>query len=96
MHPALRLVPSPQPRPPGKAGRTLQSLSVSTQHRMLLAHAGVELKLANPESDTALQELVARSPEVQECYMVAGAIDFLLKVRVPSMAAMLILMAAGR
>lgn len=54
----------------------------------------IEVKMEKPESDTSLIELARRLPQILECHMISGAFDFLIKVRVPSMAAYRELVAA--
>lgn len=53
----------------------------------LLAFIEVSLDKTNPNAFDRFRETVADMPEVQECHMVAGGFDYLLKVRVTDMAA---------
>lgn len=53
----------------------------------LLAFIEVSLDKTNPTAFDRFRETVAGMPEVQECHMVAGGFDYLLKVRVTDMAA---------
>jgi Lrp/AsnC family transcriptional regulator, leucine-responsive regulatory protein len=53
----------------------------------LLAFIEVSLDKTNPSAFERFRETVADMPEVQECHMVAGGFDYLLKVRVTDMAA---------
>jgi Lrp/AsnC family transcriptional regulator, leucine-responsive regulatory protein len=53
----------------------------------LLAFIEVSLDKTNPSAFDRFRETVADMPEVQECHMVAGGFDYLLKVRVTDMAA---------
>jgi Lrp/AsnC family leucine-responsive transcriptional regulator len=49
----------------------------------------IELTIDRTSQDAFQQfrQAIARIPQVQECHMVAGGFDYLLKVRVPDMAA---------
>jgi Lrp/AsnC family leucine-responsive transcriptional regulator len=53
----------------------------------LLAFIEVSLDRTNPEAFDQLREQVAEMGAVQECHMVAGGFDYLLKVRIADMAA---------
>src|SRR5688572_24309157 len=51
----------------------------------LLAFIEVSLDKTNPNAFDRFRLAVADMPEVQECHMVAGGFDYLLKVRVADM-----------
>lgn len=53
----------------------------------LLAFVEVSLDKTNPAAFERFRDTVADMPEVQECHMVAGGFDYLLKVRVVDMTA---------
>jgi len=53
----------------------------------LLAFVEVSLDKTNPDAFAAFGRTVADMPEVQECHMVAGGFDYLLKLRVTDMSA---------
>lgn len=53
----------------------------------LLAFVEVSLDKTSPVAFERFREVVAEMPEVQECHMVAGGFDYLLKVRVTDMVA---------
>lgn len=53
----------------------------------LLAFVEVSLDKTNPAAFDRFREAVAGMSEVQECHMVAGGFDYLLKARVTDMAA---------
>lgn len=53
----------------------------------LLAFVEVSLDKTNPTAFDRFREAVAGMGEVQECHMVAGGFDYLLKARVTDMAA---------
>jgi Lrp/AsnC family transcriptional regulator, leucine-responsive regulatory protein len=53
----------------------------------LLAFVEISLDRTNPEAFDELRRHVADMPSVQECHMIAGGFDYLLKVRVTDMAA---------
>lgn len=58
--------------------------------KMCLEHvAFVEVKLANTSEDAlqAFNKAVITVPEVEQCHMIAGAFDYLLKVRTPDIKA---------
>lgn len=52
----------------------------------LLAFVEVSLDKTNPTAFDHFRDAVAVMPEVQECHMVAGGFDYLLKLRVKDMA----------
>ncbi|MDZ7749260.1 MAG: Lrp/AsnC ligand binding domain-containing protein [Halofilum sp. (in: g-proteobacteria)] len=51
----------------------------------LLLYVEVTLDRTTPEVFERFKETIAARPEVQECHMVAGGFDYLVKVRVPDM-----------
>jgi Lrp/AsnC family leucine-responsive transcriptional regulator len=53
----------------------------------LLAFVEVSLDKTNPTAFDRFRDAVAGMPEVQECHMVAGGFDYLLKARVKDMEA---------
>jgi Lrp/AsnC family leucine-responsive transcriptional regulator len=53
----------------------------------LVAFIEVALERISAETFELFREAVRRIPEIEECHMVAGGFDYLLKVRVPDMAA---------
>jgi Lrp/AsnC family leucine-responsive transcriptional regulator len=53
----------------------------------LLLYVEVTLDRTTPEVFDRFKEAIANRPEVQECHMVAGGFDYLVKVRVPDMQA---------
>ena len=53
----------------------------------LLAFVEISLDRTNPTSFDEFRKSVADLPSVQECHMIAGGFDYLLKVRVANMAA---------
>ena len=53
----------------------------------LLLYVEVTLDRTTPEVFERFKEAIAAHPEVQECHMVAGGFDYLIKVRVPDMRA---------
>ena len=53
----------------------------------LLLYVEVTLDRTTAEVFERFKEAIADRPEVQECHMVAGGFDYLLKVRVPDMQA---------
>jgi Lrp/AsnC family transcriptional regulator, leucine-responsive regulatory protein len=53
----------------------------------LLAFIEISLDRTNPEAFDDLRKNVADIPFIQECHMIAGGFDYLLKVRVADMAA---------
>ncbi len=53
----------------------------------LLAFVEISLDKTNPVAFDRFRDAVADMANVQECHMVAGGFDYLLKVRVPDMAA---------
>ena len=53
----------------------------------LLAFIEISLDKTNPIAFEEFRSTVARMTEVQECHMVAGGFDYLLKVRVADMSA---------
>ncbi len=53
----------------------------------LLAFIEVSLERVSREAFEQFRAAVARIPEIEECHMVAGGFDYLLKVRVADMAA---------
>ncbi len=53
----------------------------------LLLYVEVTLDRTTPEVFDRFREAIAAYPEVQECHMVAGGFDYLVKIRVPDMQA---------
>lgn len=53
----------------------------------LLAFVEVLLDKTTPENFDRFAKAVRAAPEVLECHMVAGGFDYLIKIRLPSMAA---------
>ena len=53
----------------------------------LLLYVEVTLERTTPDVFERFKEAIAARPEVQECHMVAGGFDYLVKVRVPDMQA---------
>ncbi len=53
----------------------------------LLLYVEVTLDRTTPEVFDRFKEAIVNRPEVQECHMVAGGFDYLVKVRVPDMQA---------
>ena len=53
----------------------------------LLLYVEVTLDRTTPEVFERFKEAIVQRPEVQECHMVAGGFDYLVKVRVPDMQA---------
>ena len=53
----------------------------------LLVFVEVSLDKTTPEAFERFAQAVRRTPEVLECHMVAGGFDYLVKARIPDMAA---------
>jgi Lrp/AsnC family leucine-responsive transcriptional regulator len=53
----------------------------------LLAFVEISLDKTNPAAFASFGEIVSAMAEVQECHMVAGGFDYLLKLRITDMAA---------
>lgn len=53
----------------------------------LLLYVEVTLDRTTPDVFEKFREVIGTRPEVQECHMVAGGFDYLVKVRVPDMEA---------
>lgn len=53
----------------------------------LLVYVEVTLDRSNADVFGRFRDAIAQRPEVQECHMVAGGFDYLLKIRVPDMQA---------
>ncbi len=53
----------------------------------LLAFIEISLDRISRDSFDQFRDAVAAIPEIEECHMVAGGFDYLLKVRVPDMSA---------
>lgn len=53
----------------------------------LLAYVEVTLKSSTPEALDRFSRAVRAIPEIEECHMVAGRCDYLIKVRCPDMEA---------
>lgn len=61
----------------------------------LLLYVEVTLDRTTPEVFGRFRDAIAARPEVQECHMVAGGFDYLIKVRVPDMQAYRIFLGEG-
>ncbi|MEX0606541.1 MAG: Lrp/AsnC ligand binding domain-containing protein [Halofilum sp. (in: g-proteobacteria)] len=73
-----------------QAGFIDQYVAVLDPHRMgvgMLLYVEVTLDRTTPDVFERFKEAIAARPEVQECHMVAGGFDYLLKVRVADMQA---------
>ena len=73
-----------------QAGYIREYVAVLDPHRMdvgLLLYVEVTLDRTTPEVFEHFKQAIAERPEVQECHMVAGGFDYLVKVRVPDMQA---------
>lgn len=73
-----------------QAGYIRDYVAVLDPHRMdvgMLVYVEVTLDRTTPDVFDRFKEAIAERPEVQECHMVAGGFDYLLKVRVPDMPA---------
>jgi Lrp/AsnC family leucine-responsive transcriptional regulator len=73
-----------------QAGFIRDYVAVLDPQRMevgMLVYVEVTLDRATPDVFDRFKEAIAERPEVQECHMVAGGFDYLLKVRVPDMPA---------
>jgi Lrp/AsnC family transcriptional regulator, leucine-responsive regulatory protein len=71
----------------GYIERYVAQLSASKLGLGLLAFIEISLDRTNPEALYELRAQVAGMDAVQECHMIAGGFDFLLKVRIADMAA---------
>ena len=71
----------------GHIERYVAQLSASKLGLGLLAFIEISLDRTNPEAFEILRAQVADMDAVQECHMVAGGFDYLLKVRIADMAA---------
>lgn len=63
------------------------NLSASRLGLGLTVFIQILLERTSEEAFGGFRDAVRRIPEIQECHMVAGGFDYLLKVRVPDMAA---------
>lgn len=73
-----------------QAGYIRDYVAVLDPQRMdvgMLVYVEVTLDRTTPDVFDRFKEAIAERPEVQECHMVAGGFDYLLKVRVPDMPA---------
>lgn len=73
-----------------QAGYIREYVAILDPHRMnngLLLYVEVTLDRTTPDIFERFKEVIAQRPEVQECHMVAGGFDYLLKLRVPDMQA---------
>ncbi len=73
-----------------QSGFILDYVAVLDPHRIeasLLLYVEVTLDRTTPEVFDRFREAIINRPEVQECHMVAGGFDYLVKVRVPDMQA---------
>ncbi len=73
-----------------QAGFIRDYVAVLDPQRMdvgMLVYVEVTLDRTTPDVFDRFKEAISERPEVQECHMVAGGFDYLLKVRVPDMPA---------
>jgi Lrp/AsnC family transcriptional regulator, leucine-responsive regulatory protein len=70
----------------GYIQRYLAQLNAQKLGFNLLAFVEVSLDKTNPTAFDNFRDAVTAMPEIQECHMVAGGFDYLLKVRVEHMA----------
>lgn len=73
-----------------QAGFVRDYVAVLDPHRLdvgLLLYVEVTLDRTTPDVFERFKEAIAARPEVQECHMVAGGFDYLIKIRVPDMQA---------
>lgn len=73
-----------------QAGYIREYVAILDPQRMgvgMLLYVEVTLDRTTPEVFQRFKEAIAERPEVQECHMVAGGFDYLVKVRVPDMQA---------
>ena len=56
-------------------------------HAGLLVFVEISLDYTSPDIFAQFREAAQRIPQVQECHLVSGSFDYLLKVRIPDMAA---------
>lgn len=63
------------------------NLSASRLGLGLTVFIQILLERTSEEAFGGFRDAIQRIPEIQECHMVAGGFDYLLKVRVPDMAA---------
>lgn len=73
-----------------QAGYIREYVAVLDPHKLdvgLLLYVEVTLDRTTPEVFDRFREAIAARPEVQECHMVAGGFDYLIKIRVPDMQA---------
>jgi Lrp/AsnC family leucine-responsive transcriptional regulator len=63
--------------------------TLSTEELGLGLTVFIEITIERSSEDAfrAFRDAVVQIPEIQECHMVAGGFDYLLKVRIPDMAA---------
>lgn len=73
-----------------QAGYIREYVAVLDPQRMdvgLLLYVEVTLDRTTSDVFERFREAIAARPEVQECHMVAGGFDYLIKIRVPDMQA---------
>lgn len=73
-----------------QSGYIREYVAVLDPHRMecgLLLYVEVTLDRTTPDVFERFKAAIAVRPEVQECHMVAGGFDYLIKARVPDMRA---------
>jgi len=81
-----------------QAGYIRDYVAILDPERMdvgLLLYVEVTLDRTTPEVFERFKEAIAARPEVQECHMVAGGFDYLVKVRVPDMQAYRVFLGEG-
>lgn len=81
-----------------QAGYIKDYVAILDPQRMgvgLLLYVEVTLDRTTPEVFERFKQAIAVRPEVQECHMVAGGFDYLIKVRVPDMQAYRVFLGEG-
>ena len=71
----------------GVIGGYAASLDAAQLGLGLLVFIEIAIDRTSQDAFQQFRRAIARIPQVQECHMVAGGFDYLLKVRVPDMAA---------
>jgi Lrp/AsnC family leucine-responsive transcriptional regulator len=71
----------------GVIGSYAASLDAAQLGLGLLVFIELTIDRTSQDAFQQFRQAIARIPQVQECHMVAGGFDYLLKVRVPDMAA---------